>query len=337
MGQIIPFVTRVRAAHDWTAEERDRLDELERRFAEAGLKVEVVFGTTEDGDPWCVVKDDNEEILLHVARIGGTFVVHYALDDALAEGADLPAMLSERLAWEDDRDDVVLPFSRAQQILILLVATAFFYETAEKAGVATTPLSGEPHLDPVHAAVLAEPHLLADGLPATAHAESARAFFEGAEARPVEWRAAFTEDEAGQVTTHGWAEAVRAGAFAAAPTLAVVDVGGQAAAAPQAPALFDIPKVAAQAVVPPTTPASTNGGGGPSPATFSTFTHPPAPPPSPDARRPPPPTDPDEDKPATPPVPHDPAPADHHVHAELTLDHEALLAVGLGFPHPALA
>ncbi|HVI32241.1 calcium-binding protein [Phenylobacterium sp.] len=137
MGDVLPFIAKVRASGDWTAAERARLEELGRQFAETGMGVEVVFGTTEDGDPWCVVKDQNEEIIVHVARIGGRFVVHYAVDDALAEGADLHTALAERLAPAEaaqGHDDVVVPFSlagrQAQTFMALIVATAFFYETS---------------------------------------------------------------------------------------------------------------------------------------------------------------------------------------------------------------
>lgn len=138
MGDVLPFIAKVRASGDWTAAERARLEELGRQFAETGMGVEVVFGTTEDGDPWCVVKDQNEEVIVHVARIGGRFVVHYAVDDALAEGADLHAALAERLAPAEaargEDDDVVVPFSlagrQAQTFMALIVATAFFYETS---------------------------------------------------------------------------------------------------------------------------------------------------------------------------------------------------------------
>ncbi|WP_207801763.1 calcium-binding protein [Phenylobacterium hankyongense] len=139
MGDILPFVAKVRAGGDWTAGERTRLEELADRFAAVASKVEVVFGATDEGDPWCVVKDENEEVLVHVARIDGRFVVHYALDDALNEGTDLPGALGERLSWEEVRDDVVVPFSRqAQSFIALLVAAAFFYETSRMGAPDTT-------------------------------------------------------------------------------------------------------------------------------------------------------------------------------------------------------
>ncbi len=138
MGDILPFVARVRDSGDWTATERARLETLADEFTKAGVHVEVIYGVTDDGDPWCVVKDANEDVLVHVARIGGRFVVHYAAQDTFEEGADLPTALGARLVnvhVESDHDEVVVPFSlvgrQAQGLLALIVATAFFYDTRE--------------------------------------------------------------------------------------------------------------------------------------------------------------------------------------------------------------
>src|SRR3954469_19535858 len=139
MGEILPFVARVRDSGDWTATERARLEALADQFARDGVHVEVIYGATEEGDPWCVVKDANEDILVHVARIGAKFVVHFAAQDTLDEGADLPSALSARLddlpMDDHGRADVVVPFSlagrQAQSFLALIVATAFFYETRD--------------------------------------------------------------------------------------------------------------------------------------------------------------------------------------------------------------
>jgi hypothetical protein len=144
LGRVIPFVTRLSARGDFSAEERARLAELGERYAAAGVRVEVIFGATEEGDPWCVVKDEAEEVLIHVARIGDTFVVHYALDDALRQGQDLRSVLRERLAWED-RPEVVVPFSRqAQSLLALIVAASFMRETAPPHGDDPAPIAPEP-------------------------------------------------------------------------------------------------------------------------------------------------------------------------------------------------
>ena len=82
MSNVIAFAPRLNAGGGWTAAERARLSELADRLAADGVKVEIVYGVTDEGDPWCVIKDDQEEVLIHVARINGQFVIHDASSDA---------------------------------------------------------------------------------------------------------------------------------------------------------------------------------------------------------------------------------------------------------------
>src|SRR5687768_1007224 len=135
MGQVVPFIRRVRESAEWTAEERARLEALADQLAAEGVRVEVVFGATDAGDPWCVVSDEHGDVLIHVARIDGRFVVHSAVDDVLSEGGDLQTALRERLdavETPEPQGGVVLPFAarQGQTFLALIAAAAFFYETA---------------------------------------------------------------------------------------------------------------------------------------------------------------------------------------------------------------
>jgi hypothetical protein len=142
MGQVVPFIARVRDSGDWSTSERARLEGLADQLGQAGVDVEVIFGATDEGDPWCVVTDANGDVLIHVARIGGVFVVHSAVDDAMSEGGDLHAALRDRLAATEDavapKSATILPFEarQAQTLLALVVAAAFFYETAGLGGEA---------------------------------------------------------------------------------------------------------------------------------------------------------------------------------------------------------
>lgn len=155
MGDVVPFIAKVRSSGDWSAAERARLEELADRLSAGGAKVEAIFGATDAGDPWCVVTDEDGEVLIHVARIGGRFVVHSAVDDVVSEGTDLPAALREQIGAAEAADEgVVVPFSlagrQAQTILALVIATAFFYETVGPAGVAEAaePPAPPPPTDP---------------------------------------------------------------------------------------------------------------------------------------------------------------------------------------------
>lgn len=138
MGQVVPFIARVRDSGDWSASERARLQELADRLSASGVKVEVIFGASDEGDPWCVVTDPDGDVLIHVARIDGVFVVHSAIDDCVSEDGDLHGALRDRLAATEDamapQSAVILPFGlsarQGQTFLALVIATAFFYETA---------------------------------------------------------------------------------------------------------------------------------------------------------------------------------------------------------------
>lgn len=138
MGQVVPFIARVRDSGDWTAAERARLEDLADRLAAGGVHVEVIFGATDEGDPWCVVTDQDGDVLIHVARIDGRFVVHSAVDDTMTEGVDLHSALRDRLAATEEAvaqpTATILPFGltarQGQTLLALMAAVTFFHETA---------------------------------------------------------------------------------------------------------------------------------------------------------------------------------------------------------------
>ncbi|MCC7268614.1 MAG: hypothetical protein IT546_14925, partial [Caulobacteraceae bacterium] len=111
----------------------------------------MAFGRTDEGDPWCVLKDASEEVLVHVARIGGRFVVHSTASDIVEESPNLTVAL-ERVFGpiapdEALRPEVVVPFALAsrqvQSIFAAIVATAFYYETETHAQAATFDLDGQ--------------------------------------------------------------------------------------------------------------------------------------------------------------------------------------------------
>lgn len=156
MGDIVPFIARVRDTGDWSPGERARLEEFADRLSASGARIEIIFGTTDEGDPWCVVKDENEDVLVHVARIGGRFVVYSAIEDVVAEDSNLYEALRDRLA-----DAVEIPTAKvlqfglgreAQTFIALIVATAFFYETTGlDVGLdpQAAPMELQPQAEPV--------------------------------------------------------------------------------------------------------------------------------------------------------------------------------------------
>lgn len=128
MAHVIPF--RTTRSGDWSDSERARLHELAQRFA-GQTGIEVVFGKSDAGDPWCVVLDAQNEVLVHIARYEGRFVAHSAAEDFYAQAGDLKSAVNGLLGpkWQDERHDVVVPFAQggrqAQIVTAVLVVASF--------------------------------------------------------------------------------------------------------------------------------------------------------------------------------------------------------------------
>jgi hypothetical protein len=163
MGDILPFVRSLDATRDWSASERARLGDLASALRDGAAPVEVRFGRSDAGDPWCVVVDPAGEVLVHVARIDGRFVVHDVADDTVRETIDLRAALDELVgpSWSDPSGPVVVPFGlaarRAQSLSAAIVAAAFLHLTVDEVRAAEL---FEPAADP--SAERPEVGLLAD-------------------------------------------------------------------------------------------------------------------------------------------------------------------------------
>ena len=148
MSNVLQFEPRPSAGGGWTAAERARLSDLADRLSASGAKVEVVYGTTDEGDPWCVIKDENEEVLIHVARINGQFVIHDASADAVQEGDTLWSACDRLLGgdWREVREDVVVSLSarQVQTFIALVVAGSFIYDIEHAEAAVATPHDEAP-------------------------------------------------------------------------------------------------------------------------------------------------------------------------------------------------
>ncbi len=95
MATVYDFARRLADSQDWTSGERAQLREMGLQLGVARSDLDIVFGRSDDGDPWCVWSPTARgEVLLHVARIAGCFIVH-----AAARGPDRrgPATCERRL------------------------------------------------------------------------------------------------------------------------------------------------------------------------------------------------------------------------------------------------
>jgi hypothetical protein len=124
---VIPFGPPANSG-DWTAAELERLSELSDRLEAQGARVETAYGVSDAGDPWCAITDAQGEVLIHVARIDGRFVIHDAAADAVQDGDSLWSAFDRVLGdvWRDGRKTGdVIPLHQAQVLLALVAALAF--------------------------------------------------------------------------------------------------------------------------------------------------------------------------------------------------------------------
>jgi hypothetical protein len=157
-SNVVAFQPRA-AAGDWTAAELQRLAELSRKLEAEGAHVGAVYGVSDAGDPWCVITNDADEVLMHVARIGGRFVIHDAAADALQDGDTLWSACDRLLghAWRDGREDgVVIPLHQAQALLALVAALIFEHEgRPDRPAPAPVLQTAHTHAEPAGALTVA--------------------------------------------------------------------------------------------------------------------------------------------------------------------------------------
>lgn len=132
MGEILAFSPRPPAS-DWSANERGLLMLLTQQLAATYGEVDSVFGQTDSGDPWYVVTDANQDVLVHIARIDGQFVVHDAAVDMFHQVGSLWGALRQVLSSNvDDQSGVVVAFNpasrEAQSFLSLVIAVGLYLE-----------------------------------------------------------------------------------------------------------------------------------------------------------------------------------------------------------------
>lgn len=148
MSNIVPFVPRPPDG-DWTSGERARLGELAERLAARGARVRAAYGVTDQGDPWCVIQDDEDEVLIHIARIDGAFVIHDAARDAVQEADSLWSAMARLLgkAWQDGSTVIPLDLRQAQALLALIMAAVFVQQAIHDGKMVAAHTGHDPGFD----------------------------------------------------------------------------------------------------------------------------------------------------------------------------------------------
>lgn len=173
MGEILAFSPRPPAS-DWSPNERGLLMLLTQQLSSSYGEVDGVFGQTDSGDPWYVVTDANQDVLVHIARIDGQFVVHDAAIDMFHQVGSLWGALRQVLSSSvEDPGGVVVAFNpssrEAQSFLSLVIAVGLYLELrgldlgeAGRLNFENLPRADDPAIEGVASKLIAALNLEAD-------------------------------------------------------------------------------------------------------------------------------------------------------------------------------
>ena len=130
---VVPFA-RPAFRQGWTTQDRADFERVRRTLAVAGLDVETDEGVSDEGDPWFVIlRRGDEEVLLHIARIGREYVIAGPALNSPLRGSSLRALVEEYarcqslwvpLAREGGGKIFVHPAALVVAVIVTLVALA---------------------------------------------------------------------------------------------------------------------------------------------------------------------------------------------------------------------
>jgi hypothetical protein len=126
-GNVLPWVARPSSVRGWTNDELAELYRVENSLVQAGLVVATERGLTDEGEPWFVFCNADGNVVVHVARINGVYLLDCASLTAPLTGlsfeaiakAFVAAVAKTQIAWPTGR--VV---AHPSALLSLLVAAA---------------------------------------------------------------------------------------------------------------------------------------------------------------------------------------------------------------------
>jgi Ca2+-binding RTX toxin-like protein len=132
VGDVLRFIRAVTQSGYWTNQEKAELFRLAEETAAQGSGIETASGVSDNGDPWFIVYEATSgDVLVHVARIGGKFVVHDMSGDLLLEGDDLRRLVN-RASGTDASDMANGNYNNVVVLAALALVVDFFLNT-EKA------------------------------------------------------------------------------------------------------------------------------------------------------------------------------------------------------------
>ena len=115
-NQVLSFF-RACERGDWSQRELAEFYRVEDALTKSGVGISTDRGLTDEGEPWFVFfRQDNEEVIVHFARIGGEYVVASNFTEAVFRGRNFQTLVRELL----DSHPYVLPKQHSSRSTVFL-------------------------------------------------------------------------------------------------------------------------------------------------------------------------------------------------------------------------
>ena len=140
-ANVVQLERMFRRSWDWSSREIAEFYRVESALIQAGLKIESERGVSDEGDPWfSFCRPDDSEVIVHIARIGGIYILAGPSYDGIASGSDNPALVRDLVTRHpliqmrgNSTGRASKIFLHPAALLIAVVATAFFKSTEARA------------------------------------------------------------------------------------------------------------------------------------------------------------------------------------------------------------
>src|SRR5262245_42564438 len=141
---VVPISRLFQRSWDWSPREIAEVYRVDAALLQAGLRIDTARGRSDDGDPWFVFcRHDDGEVIIHIARIDGEYVLVSPCYDGVARGRDISSMVRDLVSrhplvhvphHKSKAGSNVFPHTAV--LLIAVVATAVFKHGQAKAATA---------------------------------------------------------------------------------------------------------------------------------------------------------------------------------------------------------
>ena len=140
-ANVVQLERLFRRSWDWSPTEVAEFYRVKSALIQAGVKIDTERGVSDEGDPWfAFCRPDDGEVIVHIARIGGLYVLAGPSYEGVSTGRDIATLVRDLVGrhpliqtrGNNGRHGSNI-FLHPAALLIAVVATAFFKSTEARA------------------------------------------------------------------------------------------------------------------------------------------------------------------------------------------------------------